>query len=74
MLYKAKREKKEIVFLSVDELKSLESHQFSQPRLQLVKDWFVFSCYTGLAYNEIKNLKKEHIVKGFDNSKQAFHP
>ena len=34
--------------------------------LQQVKDWFVFSCYTGLAYNEIKNLKKQHIVKGFD--------
>jgi integrase len=31
-----------------------------------VKDWFVFSCYTGLAYNEISNLKKQHIVKGFD--------
>ena len=44
----------------------MEKHQFTQPRLQEVKDWFVFSCYTGLAYNEIKNLRKEHIVKGFD--------
>ena len=66
MLYRAKREKKEIVFLSVDELKLLEKYNFSQPRLQQVKDWFVFSCYTGLAYNEIKNLKKEHVVTGFD--------
>jgi len=66
MLYKAKRVKLEIVFLSVDELKKLETFEFSQPRLQLVKDWFVFSCYTGLAYNEIKNLKKHHISKGFD--------
>jgi len=66
MMYKTKSVKTEIVFLSVDELKSFENHQFSQPRLQQVKDWFVFSCYTGLAYNEIKNLKKQHIVKGFD--------
>ncbi|MBG7631809.1 MAG: site-specific integrase [Bacteroidetes bacterium] len=66
ILYKAKRIKKEIVFLFVDELKQLETYKFSQPRLQQVKDWFVFSCYTGLAYNEIKNLKKQHIVKGFD--------
>ena len=66
MLYKAKREKKEIVFLSVEELNTLENHQFSQPRLQEVKDWFVFSCYTGFAYNEIKKLRKHHIVKGFD--------
>ncbi|SNR68482.1 Site-specific recombinase XerD [Lutibacter agarilyticus] len=67
MLYKTKSVKTEIVFLSVNELKKLEKHQFYQPRLQQVKDWFVFSCYTGLAYNEIKNFKKQHIVKGFDD-------
>jgi len=66
LLYRAKRIKKEIVFLSTEELKTLENHQFTQPRLQEVKDWFVFSCYTGLAYNEIKNLKEQHIVTGFD--------
>jgi integrase len=66
MMYKAKSVKTEIVFLSVDELESLEKHQFTQPRLQQVKDWFVFSCYTGLAYNEISKLQKKHIVKGFD--------
>ncbi|MHB1106364.1 MAG: site-specific integrase [Lutibacter sp.] len=66
MMYKAKSVKKEIVFLSVDELKQLETFEFTQPRLQKVKDWFVFSCYTGLAYNEISKLQKKHIVKGFD--------
>ena len=66
VMHKLKKFKKEIVFLSTEELKDLEKHHFSQPRLQQVKDWFVFSCYTGLAYNEIKNLKKQHIVKGFD--------
>lgn len=67
MLYKSKRVKKEVVYLSVEELKSLEKKQFSQTRLQQVKDWFVFSCYTGLAYNEIKKLTKQHLVVGFDN-------
>jgi integrase len=66
LLFKGKGIKNEIIFLTAEELKALENHQFSQRRLQQVKDWFVFSCYTGLAYNEIKNLKKEHIVKGFD--------
>jgi len=66
MLYKSKKVKNEVVFLSVDELKTLEKHQFAQPRLQEVKDWFIFSCYTGLAYNEIKNFTKRNIVKGFD--------
>ncbi len=38
--------------------------QFS--RYSLYPDWFVFSCYTGLAYNEISKLQKKHIIKGFD--------
>jgi len=66
--YKPGRVRKEVVFLSTDELKLLEEHQFAQPRLELVKDLFVFCCYTGLAYHEMANLKKEHIVMGFDRN------
>ena len=66
MLYKSRRVKIEIVFLTTEELKNLETYEFIQPRLQQVKDWFVFSCYTGLAYNELSRLTKNHIVKGFD--------
>jgi len=62
------RVRKEVVFLSTDELYILEKHHFVQPRLQLVKDLFIFCCYTGLAYHEMANLKKEHIVKGFDGN------
>ena len=68
MLYKAKTTKKEIVFLSTDELKILELHSFSQPRLKFVKNLFVFCCYTGLAYNELFKLEKKHILKGFDGN------
>ena len=32
------------------------------PRLELVRDIFVFSCFTGLAYIDVANLKPEHIV------------
>lgn len=66
MLYSSKRVKLEVVFLTTKELANLEKHQFAQTRLQKVKDWFVFSCYTGLAYNEISKLQKKHISKGFD--------
>ena len=59
---------KEVVFLSVEELKILEEFSFTQPRLELVKDLFIFCCYTGLAYNEISSLKKEHINRGFDGN------
>ena len=36
-------------------------------RLRLVKDIFVFCCYTGLAYVDVPNLKREEIVVGIDN-------
>jgi integrase/recombinase XerD len=68
MLYKSKRVKSDVIFLTTEELKRLEAFKFSQLRLQLVKDWFIFSCYTGLAYNELKRFSKQHIVKGFDGA------
>jgi integrase/recombinase XerD len=68
MLYKSKRVNKEVVFLSPEELSELENHEFTQLRLKLVKDLFVFCCYTGLPYNELMNLKKRHLVKGFDGN------
>ena len=57
-----------MIFLTNEELDKLEEHRFTQPRLQLVKDLFIFCCYTGLAYHEMSNLKKEHIIKGFDGN------
>ncbi|RPG34019.1 MAG: site-specific integrase [Muricauda sp. TMED12] len=65
-LYKANRVKKEVVFLSVDELSSLEKHRFVQKRLEIVRDLFVFCCYTGLAYNEMNGLGIDNLVNGFD--------
>ena len=66
--YKPKRVIKKVVYLTVNELKELEEYQFSQKRLQQVKDMFIFCCYTGLAYLEMSTLSKEHIVKGFDGN------
>lgn len=67
LMYKASRVKKEIVFLTSNELNKLENHSFEQTRLSQVRDLFVFCCYTGLAYNEMTNLKSENISIGFDN-------
>lgn len=67
LMYKAIRVKKEIIFLSAEELYKLENHSFEQIRLSQVKDLFVFCCYTGLAYQEMANLNRENISVGFDN-------
>ena len=69
ILYKTKTVKIEVVFLTPEELKKLEEHEFTQPRLQFVKDLFVFCCYTGLPYRELMDLKYSNIVIGFDGNK-----
>lgn len=40
---------------------------FSIPRLQLIKDLFVFSCYTGLSYIDV-NLTQDDINYGIDGN------
>ena len=66
LLYRAKSIKKEVVFLSVEELNKLEKQAFSIKRIQVIKDCLVFCCYTGLTFKDMVSLKKEHIVKGYD--------
>jgi len=55
-------------YLNDDELKLIIQKNFNNERLERVRDIFIFSCYTGLAYIDIKNLRQEHITKGFDNN------
>lgn len=68
MLYRTKQVRIEIVYLTPEELEKFEKHQFTQPRLKLVQDLFVFSCYTGLPYLELMNLERKHIITGFDGN------
>ncbi len=65
--YKPLKEVKQLVFLTKEEIKHLEDFPFVQKRLDRVRDYYLFSVYTGLAYNEAFGLKEEHIIKGFDN-------
>ena len=55
-------------YLSKRELELLENTEFKNERLQKVKDCFVFSCYTGLSYVDVKELTEDNIVKGIDNN------
>jgi integrase len=68
ILYKTKTARKTFIFLTTEELKTLEETIINQKRLKFVQDLFVFCCYTGLAFNEMSNLEKKHIQIGFDNT------
>ncbi|HDR50030.1 MAG TPA: site-specific integrase [Mariniphaga anaerophila] len=53
-------------FLTADELSRIETHTFRIKRLEQVKDVFLFVCYTGLAYSDLKTLTKNNLSKGID--------
>ena len=70
--YKPKVREVEREFLSQEEVITIYTKQFKTERLNLVKDIFVFSCFTGLAYIDVKNLIKSNIHTGIDGGKWIF--
>jgi len=56
-------------YLSIEELDQLQRLSDLKPDLELARDLFLFACYTGLAYSDIKELKKGHINIDHDGSK-----
>ena len=70
--YKSKVKEVERVYLSEDEIQKIIDKDFKTERLSLVRDIFLFSCFTGLAYIDVKNLTKSHISIGIDGEKWIF--
>lgn len=56
-------------FLTEEEIQTLVSKDLYVNRLDQVRDIFVFSCFTGLAYADVKKLSDADIVIGIDGSK-----
>jgi hypothetical protein len=55
-------------FLTSSKLKVIENKDLKIERISMVRDLFVFFCYTGLAYIDVINLKPENIIKGIDGT------
>jgi site-specific recombinase XerD len=70
--YKSKVREVERTYLSEEEIQSIIEKDFKTERLSLVRDIFLFSCFTGLAYIDVKNLTKSHISIGIDGDKWIF--
>ena len=49
-------------FLTDEEILLIAHKQINIPRLELIRDIFIFSCFTGLAYIDVSNLTPDHIV------------
>lgn len=61
--FKIKREIVERDFLTNEELQRIINHNFTTTRLQRVRDIFIFACFTGLSYSDLRTLEPQHILK-----------
>lgn len=70
--YKSKLDEVEKDFLSDEELQTMLEKVMATDRLTIVRDIYIFSCYTGLAYIDVKNLTNSNITLGIDGNKWIF--
>ncbi|GEO11922.1 site-specific integrase [Segetibacter aerophilus] len=70
--FKLTKREVERPFLSKDELQTMAAKEFPAARLNHVRDIFLFSCYTGLAYADVKKLKRNEIGVGVDGEQWIF--
>jgi site-specific recombinase XerD len=56
-------------FLSKEEIQLMIEKDLDNVRLDLVKDIFIFCCYTGLAYADVKKLSENDVVIGIDGNR-----
>lgn len=60
--YKCKIEKAPICYLTYEEVKKIEAKKLDITRLIIVKKVFLLSCYSGLSFKELENLRPENII------------
>jgi integrase len=70
--FEATAEKTNRTFLTAGELSSIEKKTFEIDRLEKVKDVFIFSCYTGLAFADVEKLTMDNLVNGIDGKKWIY--
>ena len=66
--FKINFENNEREILTQEEVNLIRDKKFTTKRVEQVRDIFLFSCYTGLAYVDICNLEEGNIRTAFDDS------
>ncbi|MBS0647217.1 MAG: site-specific integrase [Verrucomicrobia bacterium] len=51
------------------EIQAIADKEFATSRLDQVRDVFLFCCFTGLAYSDVKKLTREHVIIGIDGER-----
>lgn len=66
--YEPVRPKQKKRYLTAEELQRIMTTPLHKPHLYLTRDMFLFSCYTGIPYSDMKNLSKEHLLLADDGT------
>lgn len=67
--WKSNWKTKEREYLTASELNTLAQKEFSIQRLEQVRDIFLFCCFTGLAYADVKKLSTNDIMMGLNGER-----
>ncbi|MFC4094839.1 site-specific integrase [Euzebyella saccharophila] len=59
-------------YLTIEELSLVQELELTDFGLKRVRDCFIFACYTGLSYIDLKKLKPEQIVDGIDGGEWIY--
>lgn len=51
------------------EIQTIADKEFASSRLTQVRDIFLFCCFTGLAYSDVKKLTRDHVIIGIDGER-----
>lgn len=70
--FKMTKREVEREFLSQEELSILSSKTFMTARVGQIRDIFLFCCYTGMSYIDVKKLTSEKMSIGIDGEKWIF--
>jgi len=64
--YKIRLKRVDRGYLTEQEIQKILKKKFPTKRLEQVRDVFIFSCFTGLAYIDVKQLRANDICTSFD--------
>lgn len=66
--YEPVRPKQKRKYLTSEELQRIMATPLHKPYLYLARDMFLFSCYTGIPYSDMRLLSKEHLSLAEDGT------
>jgi site-specific recombinase XerD len=71
--YEGKLVETETIYLNDEELAAIENKIFASEKLNVVKDLFLFSCYTSYSPCDVAKLTRDDVVNHIDGEKWIFN-